>query len=536
MNILVLNGSPRENKSNTMKLTRKFLEGAGWTDAEILNIGSMNINPCKGCFACWNKTPGKCVIRDDMNQILEKIIAADVIIWSFPLYYFNVPGGLKNLIDRQLPLNLPYMDRTSESGFHIQRYDLSKQKHIIISTCGFWTAKGNYSAVFSMFDHFIGKDNYTSILCGQGELFGYPQLSVKTEPYLEIVRRAGKEYINGKIEENTKRELKKPLFSREVFEDMADASWGIEQKDNTEVQLDESLSLTRQMAALYRPDGKNRVLEMSYTDIDKTYQVLLTDKGSEVITENFRPYTTRIETPFSVWKSISNGEISGQDAFFQSKFKVHGDIDLMLNWDNLFGIDSPEDVEPLDSIEKSGNKKPNMIVLLFPWIIFWSLFPINTSLAGIVGILTVALVPLLWIVFKPVVYEQVGISVLTVLSLSCLIGLHNSPILAISYFLFGLIWIIGAINKIPLTANYSSSKIGGVAAYSNPIFMKTNRMLTALWGGLFILFSLIAYYLQNTALSDYLGLILGLPLLIMSGFTAWFQRWFPKKMAEKIGK
>jgi multimeric flavodoxin WrbA len=60
-----------------------------------------------GCFSCWNKSPGKCVLADDMAALIEKIIHADVLIWSFPLYYFSVPGGLKNLIDRQLPMNLP---------------------------------------------------------------------------------------------------------------------------------------------------------------------------------------------------------------------------------------------------------------------------------------------------------------------------------------------------------------------------------------------------------------------------------------------
>ena len=67
----------------------------------------MNIAACKGCFACWQKTPGICCIKDDMQTVIEKLIDADLILWSFPLYYFNVPGILKNLIDRQLPMSLP---------------------------------------------------------------------------------------------------------------------------------------------------------------------------------------------------------------------------------------------------------------------------------------------------------------------------------------------------------------------------------------------------------------------------------------------
>ena len=134
MKVLVLNGSPKNEHSNTMCLTRAFLDGAEWVEAEIIDVASANVKGCLGCFACWNKTPGKCVINDGMGEILDKMIAADVVIWSFPLYYFGVPGGLKNLIDRQLPLNLPFMAEGTGSGEHPPRYNLTHQKHIIIST------------------------------------------------------------------------------------------------------------------------------------------------------------------------------------------------------------------------------------------------------------------------------------------------------------------------------------------------------------------------------------------------------------------
>lgn len=85
-----------------------------------------------------------------------------------------MPGNLKNFIYRQLPLSLPFMEESAESDGHPSRYDLSQQKHIVISTCGFWTPKGNYDAIISMFNHFLGKDNYNTFFCGQGELFSVP--------------------------------------------------------------------------------------------------------------------------------------------------------------------------------------------------------------------------------------------------------------------------------------------------------------------------------------------------------------------------
>ena len=120
MKILLINGSPKGKRSNSLKLAYSFIEGFknGCTDDEEsisideLHVASMNIAACKGCFACWQKTPGICCIKDDMQMVIEKLIEADLILWSFPLYYFNVPGILKNLIDRQLPMSLlvpPYI-------------------------------------------------------------------------------------------------------------------------------------------------------------------------------------------------------------------------------------------------------------------------------------------------------------------------------------------------------------------------------------------------------------------------------------------
>lgn len=100
----------------------------------------------------------KCVIKDDMTELIEQYIKADLIVWSFPLYYFGMPSKIKAFLDRMLPTNLPYMDinQNGTSG-HPSRYDLSHQRHVLISTCGFYTAKNNYDALFSQFEIMSGR-------------------------------------------------------------------------------------------------------------------------------------------------------------------------------------------------------------------------------------------------------------------------------------------------------------------------------------------------------------------------------------------
>lgn len=134
MNILVINGSPKGERSNTLRLTNAFLEGICYAQKDILpkiamlNIAHMDINDCQGCFFCWKATPGKCRICDDMQTVIEKLLWADLTIWRFPLYYFSLPGKLKTVMDRQLPLMLPFMLSNAEGGGHPSRYDMSGKK------------------------------------------------------------------------------------------------------------------------------------------------------------------------------------------------------------------------------------------------------------------------------------------------------------------------------------------------------------------------------------------------------------------------
>ena len=232
MKVLVVNGSPRGEKSSTMCITRAFLEGAGWTDVETIDISKSEINGCRGCFSCWSKTPGKCVIKDSMAEYLPKIVEASLVIWSFPLYACYFPGQMKNFMDRLIPLSLPYMDKSAESGGHPLRYDLSNMQQFYISTCGFWTAEGNYDSIIALFKRGNPEINHKefSIFTGQGGVFEAGEEAAEcTDPYLEIVRQAGKEYAADGISVEVQNALSEPMLPREVYEGFADGSWEIEE-------------------------------------------------------------------------------------------------------------------------------------------------------------------------------------------------------------------------------------------------------------------------------------------------------------------
>lgn len=552
MNILVINGSPKGEKSNSYQLTKAFLEGIKQetAGAEIREraVCQMEIKPCLGCFSCWNRTPGKCCIEDDMEQVIQDLLWADVTVWSFPLYYFTVPGALKNLIDRQLPMNLPFMEEQEGqigNGGHPSRYDMSGKRTVVISTCGFYTAEGNYDGVRSLFDHQCGPGNYTAIFCGQGELFRVPEVSAVTGEYLSCVEQAGREYAGGGISAQSRERLSQLLLPRETYESCADASWGIAREDtgagkeagtgdgSGSQTPSDTLTFTRQMAALYRKEswnGKDIVLEMDYTDVGECYQILLGKDGSHVYTDGSLTADTRIETPVTVWRSIAAGEIRGDEAMMQGLYHVKGDFNLMLRWDDYFGGSRPQS-KPVK--EASEQKNEDMNITLIPWIVLWVAASVSKQPGCLLTLAVCALVPLVYYRHKKTLYDVLSGALVTGFSVVMLAGADEKIMLPGSYLAFGVMWLASCLGGlIPLTAHYSKNGYGGDDALKNALFVRTNRILTMLWGILYLLTAMISWFLMRSAVSSLSGLINSVAPVFMGIFTAWFQKWYPARVAR----
>ena len=99
MKIVVLKGSSRPN-GNSNALADEFIRGAKANDHEIFEFDCTrhHVGGCLGCDKCGMKNP--CVQRDDFDLLRPELIAADVIVFATPIYYFGVSGQLKNVIDR----------------------------------------------------------------------------------------------------------------------------------------------------------------------------------------------------------------------------------------------------------------------------------------------------------------------------------------------------------------------------------------------------------------------------------------------------
>lgn len=98
-NVLVISTSLRAN-SNSDALADAFLRGAADAGhhAEKISLRGRNIQFCRGCMACQKL--GRCVISDDAAEISQKMHDADVIAFATPIYYYEMSGQMKTLLDR----------------------------------------------------------------------------------------------------------------------------------------------------------------------------------------------------------------------------------------------------------------------------------------------------------------------------------------------------------------------------------------------------------------------------------------------------
>jgi multimeric flavodoxin WrbA len=106
MKILGVSCSPRK-KGSTMAMLEKALAGAkaDGAEVELYSVAGKNIQPCDGCWGCI-KT-GKCHIKDDMQELYEKLVTADGIIFGTPIYFWGMTAQAKAVMDRTISLNQP---------------------------------------------------------------------------------------------------------------------------------------------------------------------------------------------------------------------------------------------------------------------------------------------------------------------------------------------------------------------------------------------------------------------------------------------
>ncbi|MBR6039610.1 MAG: flavodoxin family protein [Clostridia bacterium] len=219
MKILVLNGSPKREKSDVMHMTRAFIEGMqDAADVQVTTIHAIDkhIEYCTGCFACMHNG-GTCVHDDDMRGILEEMLKSDVLVFSFPLYCYGMPAPLKALIDRILPLSSMSMEKVGDRYEHVGQADFSHLRYVMICGCGFPNSRHNFEPAVAQFRLLFPCD-HTILTVPESPMFNAPEAKPVTEPRLARIREAGRAYAEtGAIPEALMNEIGSPMIPEEVY-------------------------------------------------------------------------------------------------------------------------------------------------------------------------------------------------------------------------------------------------------------------------------------------------------------------------------
>lgn len=231
MKIAAINGSPKGKESITQLMVCSFLQGAKRAGAETLTIflAEKDVRHCRGCMACWFKTPGKCIIDDDdMADILSQTEGADVVVLATPLKYANVSSMLKVFIERLLVFANPFIlvDQTGETRHPKKAPEAEssfyRAKLVAIANGGLGQ-RGHFQ-VLSHWMQRLALNNLTEVIgeiyAPQGPLLDNPpaELQPVIADYLRLLEKSGAEIVtDGAISAETKELLDRNLIPEEIY-------------------------------------------------------------------------------------------------------------------------------------------------------------------------------------------------------------------------------------------------------------------------------------------------------------------------------
>jgi multimeric flavodoxin WrbA len=177
MRVVSLLGSPRQ-KGNSTAMAKRFCGSARELGDEVLEftLNGLKYRGCQACMACKTKLD-RCILEDDLTEVLESVREADVLLLASPIYYGDVSSQLKAFIDRTFSyLAADYTTNPKPSR-------LSPGKKLVMALAQGNPDQNRFADVFSKYEYFFkwyGFDAaYLIRACGvrdQGDIEGHPDV------------------------------------------------------------------------------------------------------------------------------------------------------------------------------------------------------------------------------------------------------------------------------------------------------------------------------------------------------------------------
>jgi putative sterol carrier protein len=286
------------------------------------------------------------------------------------------------------------------------------------------------------------------------------------------------------------------------------------------------------------------IIGFKLEDREENYYLIIKDDKCKAYKGTVKNPTLKIFTSADIWMKISTGELDGAMGYLKKLYTVEGDMNLLLKLNELFSEAKTQELssQPMKNLDKipdhrgplniSGKSWLN--IAFTPWIIIWIWYSISP---GVLPLIIATSLSIIFIVYHlktnlPTLFE-IGTSIYLIIVL-ILFGMEleffMKYIEVINNIFLGGLWLLSLTKFFSLTAEYTRYEFPK-AIWSTRAFLKTNNILTSLWGIYFLcsaIMNLISIIYSE--LSIILMIVNYLLLIPMFAFTSWFQKWYPKKV------
>jgi multimeric flavodoxin WrbA len=349
MKVLAVNSSPRAGNGSVTELMLthlvKGMQDAG-AEVEVVNLREKTIKNCIGCFTCWTKTPGKCIHQDDMTkELLPKFKGSDLVVFATPLYFHTMNAAMSAFRERTLPNALPFFE-LDEQGKTYHPLRAKAPAVVWLSVCGF-PDESEFGALSDYLNRTRHKDIklVAEIYRSASGNLASPGFQKQKEDILNATEQAGREIVQSlKVSPETMARIKQPFGESITFAQIGNIFW------KTCIAEKVTLKEFNEKEMVPRPDSleefmllmslgldseatgdKKAVLQFKFSGTVKDSCHFIIEKGKiEAKPGIYEKPDLTIETPFALWMDIMTRKADGQKLFMQQKYKVNGDLSLMM--------------------------------------------------------------------------------------------------------------------------------------------------------------------------------------------------------------
>ena len=290
------------------------------------------------------------------------------------------------------------------------------------------------------------------------------------------------------------------------------------------------------------------VIEFKLEDENEKYYLIIKEDKCKAYKGLQKNPTLTILTSADTWMKISKGELDGARAYLKKLYTVEGDMNLLFNFNVLFPEAETQDIttrefkRPIKNLEKIPDhrgplKISGMVwlnVAFTPWIIIWIWYSTSPGFLPLIIATSMAIIITVYHLKtnRPTLFEIGTCIYLIIVVILFGMGLEFfiKYLKVINYIFLGCLWLLSLTKFFSLTAEYVRYGYPK-AIWSTRAFLKTNNILTGLWGVYFLCSAIMNLIpIIYSELSIVLMIVNYILLIPMFAFTSWFQKWYPPRI------